>query len=48
MISLSKKITVTTRARRLDTKNLIGGIRDIGHQNNLGSSTPLIIDLRIN
>ena len=39
---------VVKRARRLDADNLIGGIRDIGHQINLGSSIPLITDLRIN
>ena len=48
MISLSKRITATTRAQRLDTKDLIKGIRDIGYQINLGNSTPLIADLRIN
>ena len=47
MISLSKRITATTRVRRLDTKDLIGGIRNTGHQNNLESSTPLITDLRV-
>ena len=35
-------------AQRLEVKNLIRGIRDISHQINLGSSTPLITDLRIN
>ena len=35
------------RAQRLDINNLIGGIRDTGYQINLGSSIPLIIDLRI-
>ena len=35
-------------ARRSETKNLIGGIRDISYQINLGSSIPLIIDLRMN
>ena len=39
---------VAKRVRRLDTDDLIGGIRDIGHQNNLENSTPLIADLRIN
>ena len=34
-------------ARRSEAENLIGGIRDIGHQINLGSSTLLITDLRI-
>ena len=31
IISLSKRITATIRARHLDTKNLTGGIRNIGH-----------------
>ena len=31
MISLSKRIIATTQARRLDAKDLIGGIRDIGY-----------------
>ena len=47
MISPSKKITAITRARRLDAKDLIKGIGDIGHQNNLKNSTPLITDLKI-
>ena len=47
MISLSKKITAITRARRLDTKNLTKGIRNIGYQNNSKSSTPLITELKI-
>ena len=47
MISLSKRIIATTRARRSDTKDLTGGIRNISHQNNLESSTPLIADLRV-
>ena len=37
---------IAKRARRLDIDNLIKGIRDIGHQINLGSSIPLIADLR--
>ena len=32
----------------LDIEDLIRGIRDISHQINLESSTPLIKDLRIN
>ena len=36
-----------SRARRLDIKDLMGGIRDIGYQINSESSTPLIKDLRI-
>ena len=48
MISLSKKIIAITRARRLDTKDLIRGIRDIGYQISLESSIPLIADLRMN
>ena len=47
MISLSKKITAITRARRSDAENLIRGIRNIDYQNNLKSSTPLITDLRV-
>ena len=50
MISLSKIITATSlkrRARRLDAKDLTEGIKDIGHQINLKSSTPLIKDLKI-
>ena len=35
------------RAQRLDVKDLMGGIRDISHQINSESSTPLIKDLRI-
>ena len=38
---------VAKRARRLDADNLIGGIRDIGHQINLKNNTPLIKDLRM-
>ena len=37
----------TIRIRRLDTKDLIGGIRDIGHQIKLGNAIPLIKDLEI-
>ena len=47
IISLSKRITATTRVQHLDAKDLIKGIRDISHQNNLKSSTPLITDLRM-
>ena len=32
---------------RTNAKDLTGGIRNISHQNNLKSSTPLIIDLRV-
>ena len=39
---------VAKRARRLDADNLIGGIRDTGHQINLKSSTLLIANLKIN
>ena len=35
-----------SRVRHLETEDLIKGIRDIGHQINLESSTPLIKDLR--
>ena len=38
---------VVSRVQRLDVKDLMGGIRDTGHQINLESSTPLIKDLRI-
>ena len=38
----------TSLAQYLKAKNLIGGIRDINYQINLRSSTPLIINLRIN
>ena len=38
----------TSLAQRLEAENLIKGIKDIGHQINLKSSTPLIADLRIN
>ena len=31
MISLSKKIIAITQAQRLDTEDLIKGIRDIGY-----------------
>ena len=34
-------------AWRLETKDLIKSIRDIGHQNNSESSTPLITNLRV-
>ena len=39
---------VVNRARRLNAEDLIGGIRDIGHQINLESSIPLILNLKIN
>ena len=38
---------VVSRARRLETEDLMGGIRDTSHQINLESSTPLIKDLRM-
>ena len=41
-------IVDTSLARRLEAEDLIKGIRDIVYQINLGSSTPLITDLRIN
>ena len=37
---------IVKRIQRLNTDNLIGGIRNIGHQINLKSSIPLIADLR--
>ena len=48
MISPSKKIEAVNKTRHLDAEDLIKGIKNIGHQINLGSSTPLITDLRIN
>ena len=47
MISLNKRITATTRTRRLDAEDLIKGIRDIGYQINLKNNIPLIKDLKI-
>ena len=47
MILLSKRITATTQARRLDAKDLTRGIRNIGYQNDSESSIPLIADLRV-
>ena len=38
----------TSLAQRLEAKDLIKNIKDIGHQINLKSSIPLITDLRIN
>ena len=38
----------TSLARRSEAEDLIKGIREIDYQINLGSSTPLISDLRIN
>jgi hypothetical protein len=38
----------TSLTQHLEAEDLIGGIKNTGHQINLGSSTPLIIDLRIN
>ena len=37
----------TIRVRRLDAEDLIGGIRDVGHQIKLGNAIPLIKDLEI-
>ena len=37
----------TMRARRSDTVDLTGGIRDIGHQIESGNATPLINNLEI-
>ena len=46
MISPNKKITAIIQARRLDAKDLIGGIRNNkSHQINTGYSTPLINNL---
>ena len=46
MILPRERITATTRARRLDTKDLIGGIRNKkGHRIVSEHSTPLIDDL---
>ena len=47
MILLSKRIIATTRVRRLNAKDLTRGIKNIGHQNNLENSTPLIAELRV-
>ena len=41
-------ISKTSLKRRLDAKDLIRGIKNIGHQFDLKSSTPLIADLRMN
>ena len=48
MISPKDSISETSLKRRLDAKDLTGGIRDIDHQINLESSIPLIADLKIN
>ena len=48
MISPNKIIVDISLTRHSKAENLMGGIRDIGYQINLGSSTPLITDLRIN
>ena len=46
MILPRERITATTQARRLDTKDLIGGIRNKkGHRIVSEHSTPLIDDL---
>ena len=47
MISPSKRITAITQVRRLDAEDLTRDIRNISHQNNLESSTPLITELRV-
>ena len=47
MISPSERIIATTQARRSDAEDLTGGIRNTGHQNNLESSIPLIVELRV-
>ena len=47
MTALKKIMVDIRRARRSEAENLIRGIRDIGYQINLGSSIPLIKDLRI-
>ena len=38
----------TSLAQRLEAKDLIKNIKDIGHQINLKSSIPLITDLKMN
>ena len=38
----------TSLAQCLEAENLIKGIKEIGYQINLGSSIPLILNLRIN
>ena len=48
MISLSKRITAVVQARRSDTEDLIGGIRnEKSYQIKIGHSTPLINNLEI-
>ena len=47
MISPNKKITAITRARRSDTKDLTGGVKNINYQNNLKNNIPLIADLKV-
>ena len=48
IISPSKEIDVASSTRRIDAKDLIGGIRNKeGHQINTGHSTPLIDNLEI-
>ena len=39
---------IVSRVQRLNTKDLIKGIRDTGYKINLENNTPLIADLRIN
>ena len=48
MISPNKIIVDTSLARHSEVKDLIRGIKDIGHQINSGSSIPLILNLRMN
>ena len=38
---------VVSRIQRLEVEDLMEGIRNISYQINLGSSTPLIIDLKM-
>ena len=47
MISPRDSISETSLKRRLDAKNLIKNIRDIGHQINLKNNIPLITDLKV-
>ena len=48
IMSPNKIIVDISLARRLEAEDLIKNIRDIGHQINLESSIPLIINLKIN
>ena len=50
MILLKDRITAISlewQAKCLDTKDLTGGIKNIGHQVNLESSTPLVKSLEM-